>query len=247
MENKLKMELEALPAPQTTFEDLEALAKRPQPVRRRKGVFILAAAMLALLLCGMGWAKTQYGMWHLGGSWAWEDLESVTEKYEIQLPQKLDGIPFLQYNFYGHVPQGASHAEALLNPRYKSYAVEYGYVLRENDANGIAIAKETQTVLDVSFGTTENELWRYYFQFDENGIWTACQVPESYQVVEYKGITLQIGDTYFYDSVKNCTRYTRWVHWVDEEKQMVFSVNDTDYTDPDRVVECAKQIIDLNS
>jgi hypothetical protein len=186
-------------------------------------------------------------MWHLGGSWAWDDLEKVTEKFEIQLPQKLDGIPFLQFNSYGHVPRGASRAEALLNPRYKSYTVEYGYVLRKVDPNGIAIAKETQTVLDVSFGTTENELWRYYFQFDENGEWTACQVPASYQIVEYKGITLQIGDTFFYDSVKNCTRYTRWAHWVDEEHQVVISVNDTDYTDPNRVVECAKQIIDLNS
>ena len=247
MEAKLKMELEALPAPKTTFEDLEALAAQPKPVRRRKGAFILIAAMLALLLCGMGWAKTQYGMWLVGGSRAWDEMETLMGRYEIRLPQKLKGIPFLEYYTYSHVPRGASHVEALLNPRYKSVSVNYGYELREIGPNGIAIARETQSVLNLNFGTTENELWRYYFQFDENGIWTACEIPETYAVVEYRGITIQVGDTFFYDSVKGCNRYTRWANWVDEEHQVAICVNDTDYTDPNRVVECAKQIIDLNS
>ena len=57
----------------------------------------------------------------------------------------------------------------------------------------------------------------------------------------------RVGDTLYYDELLGYNRYTRWVHWVDEEKQVVFSIHETDYSDPDRVVECAKQIIDLNS
>ena len=248
MENKLKMEMEALPTPETTFEQLEAMKSQPKPFRHRKKVFVILAAVLALLLCGMGWAKTtRYGMWLLYDSRAWSDLEGQTKKYDILLPRELDGIPFLQMQIYGHVPQGASHAQALVNPLYKPICVDYGYKMRRNSPDGIPEAAWFESVLGLSFGTTKNELWHYYFGIDENGIWTAYDVPESYCTIEYKGITLQVGDTYFYDSVKGCNRYTRWVNWVDEDKQVAFSLNETDYTDPNRVVECAKQIIDLNS
>lgn len=75
----------------------------------------------------------------------------------------------------------------------------------------------------------------------------SCGVPESYRTIECKGITLQIGDTFFYDEALGRNRYTCWVHWVDEEREVAFSLNETDYTDPNRVVSCAKAIIDLNS
>ena len=247
MENKLKMELDALPAPATTFEDLEAMQTRPQTFRRRKRTAILVAAVLALLLCGMGWAKTQYGMWLLYDSREWSDLESEANKQDIRLPRELDGIPFLQMQVYGHVPQGASHAQALLNPLYKPVCADYGFHIRETSPDGISGTRYDQDIFNLSFGTTENELWRYYFGIDENGTWTACDVPESYCTIEYKGITLQVGDTVWHYESEGRTVYTRWVIWVDEEREVAFSLNETDYTDPNRVVECAKAIIDLNS
>ena len=181
----------------------------------------------------------------------WNDLQESLEKYDLILPETLDGIPFLDYSQWGHVPQGASHMEALLNPAYKSVDVEYAVeVLEIETYPGGEKMSETYArsdELSLNFGTTENELWRYYFQFDENGFWTACEVPESYETIEYRGITLQVGDTVYYDSYRECDIYTRWVHWVDEEKQIVVSISETDYTDPERVVKCAKEIIDLNS
>lgn len=246
MENKLKLELEALPAPEMTFEDLETVSRRPKAFRRRKRTVILIAAVLALLLCGMGWAKMQYGMWLLYDSRAWSDLESETEKYDIVLPRELEGIPFLHMQVYGHVPQGGTLAQTLVNPLYKPVCVNYGFHIRETSPDGKTESRYYQDIFDLSFGSTENELWRYYFQIDENGKWTACNVPESYCTVEYKGITLQVGDTLWHYESDDRTVSTRWVHWVDEEKQVAFSLNETDYTDPNRVVECAKTIIDLN-
>lgn len=248
METKLKMELEALPAPTTTFEALEAVKSQPKSFRHRKKVFVILAAVLALLLCGMGWAKTtQYGMWLLYDSRAWSDLEGQTKKSDILLPRELDGVPFLQMQIYGHVPQGASHAQALVNPLYKPVCVDYGYRMRECSEDEKLESTWFESVLGLSFGTTKNDLWRYYFEIDENGTWTACNVPESYYTIEYKGITLQVGDTVYHYESDGRTVYTRWVKWVDEEKQVAFSLNDTNYTDPNRVVECAKAIIDLNS
>lgn len=251
MEHKLKMELEALPEPETTFEALEAMSHRPKPLRRQKKTALLIAVVLALLLCGMGWSKMQYGMWYLIGSREFSDLENVAEQYHIVLPEALDGSPFYIYNIYGLVPRGAPLAVAMVNPSYRPRTVSYAVEVLEKTyyASGQVAGETTRMVneLDLSFGTTKNELWRYYFQMDENGKWTACDVPESYHTIEYKGITLQVGDTFFYDSVQGCNRYTRWVHWVDEEKQVAFSINESDYTDPNRVEECAKAIIDLNS
>lgn len=250
MENKLRMELDAMPTPKTTFDELEAMARMPKPARRKKRTVILIVAALALLLCGAGWAKMQYGMWYLIGSRAYSDLENAAEKYGVVLPETLDGTSFYEYNIYGLVPQGAPYVVALTNPSYKPRTVTYGWggSVTETYPNGSLRSENTWTETDLRlhFGTTENELWRYYFQFDENGVWTNCEVPESYEVIEYKGITLQVGDTFFYDDYLGCNRYTRWVHWVDEEKRVVFALSEIDYEDPNRVVECAKQIIDMN-
>jgi len=248
MEAKLKAAWDAMPAPKMTFEELKAgyHAYKAAPLRR-KTVVVLAAVLVLVLLCGMGWAKTQYGMWLLGTSRAWSDLEMETDRYDCQLPRELDGVPFLSMQVYGHVPQGASHAEALLNPRYIPVTVEYGYHVRGTASDGECGLRWDEKVMGLSFGTTENELWRYYFGMDERGVWTASDVPESCYTMEYRGIILQIGDTARYDELLGREVYTRWIHWVDEERQVAFSLHETDYSDPDRVVECAKQIIDMNS
>lgn len=251
MEAKLKRELDGLPVPATSFEELEAMNRQQKPIRRRKRIVVLTAAVLALLLCGMGWTKTQYGMWYLIGSKAYSDLENAAAKYDVLLPENLDGSPFYEYNIYGLVPRGAPLAVAMVNPSYKPRTVTYAteVIDREYYSDGQVSSETSRLVnkLSLHFGTMENELWRYYFQFDETGVWTDCEVPESYEVIEYKGITLQIGDTYFFDETLGCNRYTRWVHWMDEERQVVFSLSETDYKDPNRVVACAKAIIDLNN
>lgn len=253
MNNKLKMELDAMPVPATTFEELVAMQRKPMKPPRKKRTVILIAAVLALLLCGAGYAKTRYGMWLIYDSRNWGDLQTAVEEYDLLLPETLGGTPFLSYSEWGHVPQGASYVEALLNPVYKSVNVEYAVEVLETETYPSGEKKSETYIrseeLSLFLGTTANDLWRYYFEVDESGIWTVCDIPESYETLEYKGITLQVGDTSFYDTNlkgERYIRYTHWVHWVDEEKQMAFSIAETDYADPNRVVECAKEIIDLN-
>lgn len=245
MEAKLKMELAALPEPETNFTQLEGMVSQKAPVRKGRKLVVAVALMLMVLLCGAGWATREYSMWVLATSTAWNDADDFAKKDNIQLPQELDGVPFLKFRIFGHARRGASNAEALLNPLYKPVEVAYGYVMREPlGDNGEAVWDEH--ILDLSYGTTENELWRYYFGFDENGTWTKCEVPESYEIIDYNGVALQVGDTYFYDEDRVCNVYTRWVHWIDENRQLAFSICESDYTDPSRVVACAKQIIDMN-
>lgn len=247
MEDKLMMAASELPEPETSFGALSDKVVAPKYHRPWKRTPVVLAAVLALLLCAMGWMKAaNYGMWVLYQSRTWSELEATGEEYSIRLPEQLDGVPFLEFRVFGHTHRGASRMEALLNPLYRPVSVDYGYKIRERSDDGTSAVAWFETVLSVSFGTTENELWRYYFQFDENDIWTGCEVPESYYTIEYKGLTLQIGDTTSYNALEDRTVCTRWVHWVDEEKQVAFSISESDYSDPDRVVECAKAVIDLN-
>ena len=255
VETKLMNAAELLPKPVLDFQAIEQHMKVSGKPTRKNGKALraaLAAVLARVLLCGMGWSKSQYSMWLVGGSNAYSDLENIAGRYDIVLPESLGGTPFCEYKITGLVPQGAPWATALINPSYKPRLVTYGWVVEEHltDSDGEwngGIARWTHTDLSLNFGTTKNNLWHYYFEYDENGRWTGCEVSESYEMIEYKGISLQVGDTFYYDELLGYNRYTRWVHWVDEEKQVVFSIHETDYSDPDRVVECAKQIIDLNS
>ena len=251
MENKLRMEMEALPEPETDFKTMESLCCHPRPTRqRRKKVVMLITAVLALMLCGMGWAKAsmRYGLWHLIDSRAYSDLEKAAKKFDLVLPQTLDGVPFCDYGIYALSSQDDSWLEAVIHPAYTPRSVTYGWnrVEVETHPDG-SLASETywkETKLELDFGTTQNELWRYYFKFDENGCWTGWNVSESYETLEYRGITIHVGTSISkYDE----TRQIRWALWIDEEKQVIFSLHEGRFTDPCRVVECAKAIIDLNS
>ena len=249
MENKLKMELEALPEPETTFEALEMLHHQPKPLRRRKRTVVLIAAVLAMLLCGMGWAKAsmRYGLWYLIDSKSYGDLVRAAKKYDVVLPETLDGVPFCDYAIYSLAARDDTWLEAVINPAYTPRSVTYGWdrveVETYPDGSLSSEVRWTETNLELDFGTTKNELWRYYFKFDENGIWTACNVPGSYETVEHRGITIQVGTV---ASQYNETRLVRRAYWIDEEKQVIFGLSEWDFTDPNRVVECAKAIIDLN-
>lgn len=250
MEDKLKRELEALPGPVTAFEELEAIASGSKTFRRRKQAVAVIAAVLALLLCGMGWAKAnmRYGLWYLVNSRSYGDLERAAGRLDVALPETLDGVPFCEYTIYALSDQDDSWLEAAVNPAYTPRSVTYGYRRVETetypDGSLSGESRWTESVLEVEFGTTKNELWRCYFKFDENGLWTGWNVPGSYETVEYGGITIQVGTGAFtYDG----TRHFRRAYWIDEEKQVIFGICEWDFTDPNRVVECAKAIIDLNT
>ena len=253
METKLMMAARQLPVPALGFQTIEQHVKVNVKTTRKKGkaLWVALAAVLALLLCGMGWAKTSmsYGMWTLYHSPGWGDVKLATVKFDIRLPETMDGVPFDHYWVLGHVHQGGSWLRACLSPLYVPRNVYYA----ARETKEITLKDGTTTSYDyrtedfkLAFGTTTNEIWRVYFNMDESGVWTGWDVPESYCTVEYKGITLQIGDTTYYNDFEGRDIDTRWVHWVDEEREMAFSLREADYEDPNRVVECAKAIIDLN-
>lgn len=255
METKLMHAADVLPKPALDFQTLEQHMKATVKQTRKTGKVlrvVLVAMLAVLLLCGMGWAKISmsYSMWTLYTSPDWREAEWGAEKFDLQLPETMDGVPFDEYWVLGHVPQGGSWLRAYLSPLYVPrrvyYSVQETMEITLPDGSTTSYTYDTEH-FGLGFGTTENEVWRYYFQFDENGVWNGWEVAESYEVIEYKGFTLQIGDTTSYNKIEDRDVYTRWVHWVDEEREVCVSLSERDYEDPNRVVECAKRIIDMNS
>ena len=254
MEAKLMEAAFCLPEPALDFQTVEQRMKATAKPARNNGKalrVVFVAALAVVLLCGMAWAKTSmsYGMWTLYHSPAWSDVKWAAKKIDIQLPETMDGVPFDSYWVLGHVPQGGSWLRAFLSPLYVPrnvcYAVrETTEIILPDGSTSSYVYKSEDFVLN--FGTTTNEIWRVYFNMDENGIWTGCEVPESYYTVEYEGVTLQIGETVSYNPIEDRDVYSCWVHWVDEEREIAFSLHEEDYEDPNRVVECAKALIDLN-
>lgn len=254
MEAKLIRAANLLPEPALHFDRIEESMKAAAKPTRKTGKAlraVLVAVLAVVLLCGMGWAKTSmsYGMWTLYHSPAWSDVKWGTEKFDIQLPETMDGVPFDSFCVLGHVPQGGSWLRAFLSPLYVPRNVYYAVwetteITLPDGSTSSYVYKSEDFVLN--FGTTANEIWRVYFNMDENGIWTGWEVPESYYTVEYEGVMLQIGETVSYNPIEDRDVYSCWVHWVDEEKEIAFSLHEEDYEDSNRVVECAKLIIDLN-
>lgn len=243
-----------LPVPARDYCTIEQhMEQKVKPIRKKGKVLraVLVAALVVVMLCGMGWAKysMSYGMWTLFHSPSWTDAKWGAAKNNIQLPETMDGVPFDSYWVLGHVPQGGSWLRAVLSPLYVPRNVYYAVwetteITLQDGSISSYVYKSEDLVLN--FGTTTNEIWRVYFNMDENGVWTGWEVPESYYTVEYEGVMLQIGETVSYNPIEDRDVYSCWVHWVDEEGKMAFSLREEDYEDPNRVVECAKLVIDLN-
>ncbi len=243
MEHKLRQAYQEMPVPQTNFEELAHKAQSTSKKASMKRMPALIAAVLIMMLCGAGWqlVSSHYGMWLLNRSTNWSDVQRGAEKYDLILLETLNGAPFYSYCTYSLVPNEVPQSVAITNPRYIPHCVTYG-VEGTVDEDGY-----TDTVvneLELSFGTTENELWRYYFEHDADGKWTAWE--SNYSTMEYNGCVLQLGITSIYVETRGETIYSYGVHWVDERLNLVFSLCESETRDFSRVVECAKQIIDLN-
>ncbi len=246
MEHKLRQAYQEMPVPQTNFEDLVHKAQSTSKKASTKRMpALIAAVWLIVMLCGAGWklVSSQYGMWLLSHSTAWIDVQIGAKKYNLVLPETMDGVPFLEYSTYSLVPNEVPRSVAYTNPRYIPHCVTYGVRtdILGKDGN---LWGTIEPKITLDFGTTESELWRYYFVYDADGTWTAWE--SDYSTMEYNGYVLQLGIRSHYDEATGETIYSYLVNWVDERLNLAFNLCDGNGRDFSRVVECAKQIIDLN-
>lgn len=233
MEEKLKQYADSLPQPSRGFPQLQKYRSKAAAPRRS---LRLAAALLLLCLTVTACARvaTSYGLWSGIQSGAYSDVSILNRKYDSDFPETLWDLPFTHMSTYYGAPQGASHPEAMLAPTYSMHNVEYG------DYQGII--QEDGTVdwvgkrIDISFGTTQTETWKYHFSVAEDGSCNYEEVQQGSQSsLEYEGYTLYLY-TVNYPSVR----------WEDPEKQLVIDITLLGSEYDGEVVDIAKALINRN-
>lgn len=269
IESKLYNAAQKLPEPATEFSRIEERAHRDQ----KKSVFnfhqyrrVAAMLVCAFLLMGgtvaAATTEVDYSAWATH-SVSFSDVERMTDKVGVVLPEALDDSPFYNITSMYVAPEGRTYLDAIRKPSYPWYSVDYGVqdVVRvyDSDEPGSGYS-ESGVVYDeysVSFGSTDNELFRYVFSLDENGTRVyENTIPGSYRTEEYNGITMQIVTDVQYeaDDDSKVFAYHHRVIWVDEENHAVFSLHKSFYADeagadqlPAEMIEFAKEIIDMNA
>lgn len=257
IEQKLKLAAASLPEPTMDFLSIEENAKKGQHradflYRRGKAVFL--SIVIILSLCGgvTVLAITEVPMTTEYGAWTGSGLLNTiyqSRMVDIKLPKEFLGVPLRQTETMSVVPHGTTYLEAMLGEAYIPFRSNY-YTERKieyvDDSSGEAIM-QTETIkennISVSIGTTENDVWKYYFSFNNDGIWCSeYLLPETYYTAQYEGYTLQLGTTYSqYDE----TDLTHWIHWVDEARNVCVGIT-ADVENLGELEAYAQVIIDLN-
>ena len=266
IEKKLQQAVSSLPEYSGSFDAVEVRAEEVH-FRPRFRPRLALVCMLALLLVGcMSVTVPEYHLYN--GNW-WHFIPGVhfdpakefntygkqtmtaAEKLDITLPETLGGYPLIDFDRNNLTTKAVPLWYAWVNPDYLYFSSQYGYETEVPlpNSDGTEDMCYMKKGADLTYGPTDNEIWRRQFGFDENDVYIAGNYAlADYEVLEitsqdYEGITIY---TALIDTTFPNQDWLAWsVTWVDHDNGIVFSL-DGWYDAPDDLVEYAKEIIDLN-
>lgn len=266
IERKLQTAADNLPHPSSDFSAVgERIRQKNRKVRARPRRRLVAAMILTLLLVGCVAAVSEPDYHLYNGNWwsfvfnadeildltdfDWNQTQKTAKKLGITLPETLGGYPVISYGRWNLTTKEIPIQLAWLSPQYLYYSTFYGVETEKAflTGDGSTILAHTQDGADVTYGPTDDAVWRRQFGYDENDVfvasnWTLANHPlVGITTLEYEGITIYVGQI-------DLSTYLqpKWdVTWVDQKNGVVFSVEGDDET-PDALIDCAKVIIDLN-
>jgi hypothetical protein len=266
IEEKLQSAANALPE---NFNDFSAVenriadkANRSMPLRRRR---LVIAMVLAILLVGcVAVTEPDYHLYN--GNWwqflpglyedpaktfdlHWEQTQKATDKLGITLPETLGGYPVISYNRFNLTTKKVPIQIAWLSPKYVYHSSYYGMEKAESyiSPEGIEGTRHWREGSSILYGSTDDEIWRRQFGFDENNVFTASNHTDSWlQLDKITALAYMDFTLYVCKITSEELEFTNWkVTWVDDNNGVVFSI-DSQWEDSDALTEYAKQIIDLN-
>lgn len=265
IEEKLQNAAEKLPVPRSDFLAVEEKVKqkkhRPKAIPKRRFAIIM---VLAILLVGcVAVSEPDYHLYN--GNWqsfipgmyeihemtgqAWKETQKSAEKLGISLPETLGGYGVIDYSRYNLTEQETLIQFAWLFPRYVYQSSYYGIEMEEPwvSPDGIEGTRHWREGANLFYGSTEDEIWRRQFGYDENDAFIYSNTtrewvePGEIASFEYEGITVYVLDVQF-DTLELPT----WkVTWVDHSNCVAFCVQG-EFETPDTLIGYAKEIIDLN-
>lgn len=238
MEDKLLAAASKLPE---TRKDFASVRKQTQTLRKPtrnlgKRRLVILAAVLCLLVTACAYSSTQYGLWGGYHSNSFSDAKRMAAKFDLVLPESMNGSPFDSVSTAYGAPHGYTHLQALLSPTYKLYSVSYRTGKQEIREDGSTYELSENTV-NISFGTTEKEQWKYHFSVAEDGSCNYHGVePGSNRALNHEGYTL-----YLYTIGESHS-----VRWEDSKRNMVIDVTCYDLEKQEDAIAIAEELIDLN-
>lgn len=238
MEEKLLAAASKLPETSKDFSSVEVqiqtIQKHTGNIGKRR--LLILAAVLCLLVTACAYSSTQYGLWGGFHSNSFSDARRMAAKFNLALPESMNGSPFDSVSTAYGAPQGYTHLQALLTPTYKLYSVSY-YTEKEEVREDGTTYGWTENTVKISFGTTEKEQWKYHFSVAEDGSSNYEYVEEgSNRIAEYAGLTLHLY------TIGEC----HCVRWEDAQRKMVVSMSCYDLECQEDIIDIAKELIDLN-
>lgn len=276
-ERKLYEAAEQMSQPSGTFSAVrQSAAPAGKMIYRGHRIRFAALFAAVLLLVGCGATVATYGNYS-GFNWStfamffglvdpenqlglepdYKDAQKAANKLNITIPEQFGSSQFDTFETVNSSTQ-TNWILSWFDYDYQRFWLTYGIESEVEeqlyDPDGTPGLTITAHRLDerifLDFGSTEGELWRELFHFDENAVWhTDDLIPDTYSIIEYNGKNLQTGitsytyDYHWYDHVYNeetqhwesklisvepRTYYSFIVTWVDEECGVVFKLS-TDY------------------
>lgn len=268
IETRLQQAVLTLPEPASSFSRIEEKAYQSQKkssFRIRQYRQVAAILICAFLLMGStviaATTEVNYSAWAIHSS-AFSDVQQISEKLGVVLPETLDASPFYNITTMYVAPEGTTYLDALADPAYPWYSADYGVqdVVRKYNSDapdsGFSESSVIYDTYSVSFGSTENELFKYVFGLDESGTRILENaLPGSYRTEYYNGVIMQIVTDVQYDGDNGCEvfAYHHRIIWVDADNHAVFSLHKSFYAEEDaadqlpiEMIAIAKKIIDMN-
>ncbi len=250
IETKLKNAAEKLPQTKSTYYDVMKKAetnRNPGRIGKRAAVFAVAM----ILVCGVvfaGVTEADYSAWAAYSS-EYTDAVKVANEVGITIPEQLCDSPFYNIATMCVVPDGTSYLEALTIPVYRWHSAAFGTETIEYDDNGKGCSPAVVNRITLSFGSTENELWKYVFGADDDGSWNTDDNYNNVTTFELEETTLQLSEKKLYSpdgDELSVIDYT--VRWVDFSNNAVFVLHMSGSPDDgaDAAVEIAREIISAN-
>lgn len=218
LEKILKKAASKLPEPKTDFSNIVKKIEKSQQGSKKalslKPIFITLA--LCLLL-GAGVYATQNTS---TGAWLrYTSKAKIEKKYDITLRENFGEYILKETSKMANTPH-----------QYQNYFLAFFHKVYEWEIINYYI-QDNQSTLSISIGKTDNELWKYIFNYKDNGkIYDIENLKQKYdyeitdyELIEYNGRSLlylkKIDGTS--DISENCMS----ISWVDYQKGFVVSID----------------------
>jgi len=251
MEKKLMEVAAALPEPAVKWENILMQEHKTMPTgksRRMRPAFVALSIVVVLSLSVVAYAgyKSNKGMTVINRystlvfptENAWERSQKMLREVDLVMPEVLSGTPFEEGYQLTLVPHDTSYLDALLADEFRTVNLHYSIVEFTDEYGNF----DRHRYLDVSAASIKQPFWKHFYEVDENGGF----YPEATHVEHYRGIELR-GKSRMVDDPEVGGQFViHSVQWVDYEKELCFSISVARTDSVEFLMECAKEIIDLN-